>query len=90
MRASPGSNRVVTVRRRQCRHSTDAADLAQRLADTPNTAGPHEYETWQITPSVQPLKDAVVGGVGDLLWILMATIGWCCSSPAPTSPICCW
>ena len=58
------------------------ADIARMLPiwlnawpTPPNTAGPHEYETWKITPSVQPLKDEVVGGVGDLLWILMATIG---------------
>ena len=33
------------------------------------------FENWRITPAVQPLKDEVVGGVGDMLWILMATIG---------------
>jgi predicted permease len=32
-------------------------------------------ENWRITPAVQPLKDEVIGGVGDMLWILMATIG---------------
>jgi predicted permease len=41
----------------------------------PNTAGRQEFEKWRITPVVQPLKDEVVGGVGDLLWVLMATIG---------------
>src|SRR5262249_58358953 len=41
----------------------------------PNVAGGHEFEKWQITPVVQPLKDEVVGGVGDMLWVLMATIG---------------
>ena len=41
----------------------------------PNTAGRQVFENWRITPAVQPLKDAVVGGVGDMLWILMATIG---------------
>ena len=33
------------------------------------------FENWRITPVVQPLKDEVVGGVGDMLWVLMATIG---------------
>ena len=33
------------------------------------------FENWRITPAVQPLKDEVVGGVGDMLWVLMATIG---------------
>jgi putative ABC transport system permease protein len=58
------------------------ADIARMLPiwlnawpTPPNTAGRQEYEKWKITPVVQPLKDEVVGGVGDLLWILMATIG---------------
>ena len=41
----------------------------------PNTGGRAEYERWRITPAVQPLKDEVIGGVGDMLWVLMATIG---------------
>jgi putative ABC transport system permease protein len=41
----------------------------------PNVAGRQMFERWRITPVVQPLKDDVVGGVGDMLWILMATIG---------------
>jgi hypothetical protein len=32
-------------------------------------------ESWHIAPTLQPLKDEVVGGIGDILWILMATIG---------------
>jgi predicted permease len=58
------------------------ADIARMLPiwlnawpTPPNTAGRQEYEKWRITPVVQPLKDEVVGGVGDMLWILMATIG---------------
>ena len=42
---------------------------------SPNSAGRQAVENWRITPAVQPLKDEVVGGVGDMLWILMATIG---------------
>ena len=42
---------------------------------SPNIAGRQVFENWRITPAVQPLKDEVVGGVGDMLWILMATIG---------------
>jgi predicted permease len=38
-------------------------------------AGRQVFENWRIAPAVQPLKDEVVGGVGDMLWILMATIG---------------
>jgi putative ABC transport system permease protein len=33
------------------------------------------YETWRITPAIRPLKQEVVGNVGDVLWVLMATIG---------------
>jgi predicted permease len=42
---------------------------------SPNIAGRQVFENWRITPAVQPLKEEVVGGVGDMLWILMATIG---------------
>jgi predicted permease len=58
------------------------ADIARMLPiwlnawpTPPNSAGRQEFEQWRITPVVQPLKDEVVGGVGDLLWVLMATIG---------------
>jgi len=58
------------------------ADIARMLPiwlnawpTPPNTAGRQEYEKWRIAPVVQPLKDEVVGGVGDMLWVLMATIG---------------
>ena len=58
------------------------ADIARMLPiwldrwpTPPNTGGRQEYEKWKITPVVQPLKDEVVGGVGDMLWVLMATIG---------------
>jgi predicted permease len=33
------------------------------------------YETWRITPELRPLKQEVVGGVADVLWVVMATIG---------------
>jgi predicted permease len=42
---------------------------------TPPNAPRQSFENWRITPIVQPLKDEVVGGVGDMLWVLMATIG---------------
>jgi predicted permease len=41
----------------------------------PNSGGRQEYEKWKITSVVQPLKDDVVGGVADMLWVLMTTIG---------------
>ena len=30
---------------------------------------------WRLTPLLTPLKDDVVGGVADMLWLLMATVG---------------
>jgi predicted permease len=36
---------------------------------------PHWYENCRITPAFQPLKAQVVGNVGDVLWVVMATIG---------------
>ena len=58
------------------------ADIARMLPiwlnawpTAPNTSGRQEIEKWRIASVVQPLKDEVVGGVGDLLWVLMATIG---------------
>jgi predicted permease len=36
---------------------------------------PHFYETWKITPMIRPLKREVIGNMGELLWVVMATIG---------------
>jgi predicted permease len=36
---------------------------------------PHYYEVWQITPHFMPLKQAVVGDIGSVLWVVMATVG---------------
>ncbi len=36
---------------------------------------PHFYLTWKIVPGLRPLKDEVVGNVGSVLWVVMATIG---------------
>ena len=33
------------------------------------------YLTWKITPDLHPLKQQVVGEVGNVLWVLMGTIG---------------
>ncbi len=38
-------------------------------------SNPHIYETWKITPLIRPLKKEVVGNVGELLWVVMGTIG---------------
>jgi len=36
---------------------------------------PHFYERWKITPAFRPLKQRVVGDVGGVLWVVMATVG---------------
>jgi predicted permease len=36
---------------------------------------PHFYEVWKITPGFRPLKQRVVGDVGGVLWVVMATVG---------------
>ena len=36
---------------------------------------PYSYLTWKITPALQPLKEKVVGSIGNVLWVVMATIG---------------
>ena len=57
------------------------ADLARMLpiwmdswSNGPGT-NPHIYETWRITPMIRPLKQQVIGNVGELLWVVMGTIG---------------
>ena len=40
----------------------------------PGTTG-DVYKTWRITPALRSLQQEVVGGVTDVLWIVMATIG---------------
>src|SRR5262249_47938028 len=36
---------------------------------------PHIYERARIAPMIRALKTEVVGNAGDVLWVLMATIG---------------
>jgi putative ABC transport system permease protein len=57
------------------------ADLARLLpvwmdswSNGPGTDS-HFFENWRITPVIRPLKQEVVGGVSDVLWVVMATIG---------------
>jgi predicted permease len=35
----------------------------------------HFYEIWRITPALHPLKEEVIGSVGNVLWLVMGTIG---------------
>ena len=36
---------------------------------------PHIYETWKITPMTRSLQQEVIGNVGEMLWVVMGTIG---------------
>ncbi|HTS05088.1 MAG TPA: ABC transporter permease [Candidatus Eisenbacteria bacterium] len=37
-------------------------------------SNPHIYETWRITPMIHPLKQEVIGNIGEFLWVVTATI----------------
>ncbi|PYV64602.1 MAG: multidrug ABC transporter substrate-binding protein [Acidobacteria bacterium] len=57
------------------------ADLARMLpiwmdswSNGPGS-NPHIYETWRITAMIHSLKQQVIGNVGELLWVVMGTIG---------------
>ena len=56
------------------------ADLARLLpvwmdtwSNGPNSNG-RWFENWRIRPSIRPLKQQVVGNIGDVLWVVMGTI----------------
>ncbi len=36
---------------------------------------PHYYRIWRITPNFHSLKQQVIGNVGGVLWVVMATVG---------------
>jgi predicted permease len=36
---------------------------------------PHYYETWRISPGFRSLKQQVIGSIGGVLWVVMATVG---------------
>jgi predicted permease len=58
--------------------NADAARLLNVWMDSwTNGPGsdPHFYLNWKITPAFRPMKDAVVGSVGNVLWVVMGTIG---------------
>src|ERR1700719_4447678 len=38
-------------------------------------SNPHIYEEWRITPMIRPLKQQVIGNVGEVLWVVTGTIG---------------
>jgi predicted permease len=57
------------------------ADIARLLeiwmdSWTNNDGGDsHFYRTWKISGAIRPMKQAVIGNVGSVLWVVMGTIG---------------
>jgi predicted permease len=35
----------------------------------------HFFDVWRITAALKPLKQQVIGGIGNVLWLVMGTIG---------------
>jgi predicted permease len=35
---------------------------------------PHWYEHWRIAPAIRPLKQEVIGNIGEMLWVVMGTL----------------
>ena len=38
-------------------------------------SNPHYYDVWRITPNLRPLKQQVIGNIGNVLWVVMSTVG---------------
>ncbi len=38
-------------------------------------SNPHYYERWKIVPALRSLKQQVIGSIGQVLWVVMATLG---------------
>jgi predicted permease len=38
-------------------------------------SNPHFFEVWRITAALAPLKQQVIGSIGNVLWLVMGTIG---------------
>ena len=36
---------------------------------------PHFYKTWRISGAIRPMKQEIIGNVGNVLWVVMGTIG---------------
>jgi predicted permease len=59
--------------------NADLARLVPVWMDTwsngPSNGNGRWYENWRIRPAIRPLKQQVLGNVGEVLWTVMGTIG---------------
>ena len=69
-RLKPGSDDCGS----QCGHTRMLPIWMDSWSNGPGS-NPHIYETWRITPMIRPFKQEVIGNVGELLWVVMGTIG---------------
>ena len=60
------------------------ADIARMLpiwmdswTNGPGT-NPHWYVNWRIAPAIRPLKQEVIGNIGEMLWVVMGTLPSSC------------
>jgi predicted permease len=56
---------------------TDIARMLEIWMDSWSNGdgNPHFYETWRISGAIRPMKQEVIGNVGNVLWVVMGTIG---------------
>lgn len=40
-----------------------------------NAVAVRVFSSWRVAPEVRPLRETIVGNVGDVLWVVMATLG---------------
>jgi putative ABC transport system permease protein len=40
-----------------------------------NTGAVQIFSSWRVAPNLRPLRDTIVGNVGDVLWLVMGTLG---------------
>ena len=71
---APARRRDARASERRCR--AHAADLDRAVSVSGRRQRPAIYlDTWRVAPALRPFKQDVVGGVGDVLWVVMAMIG---------------
>ena len=65
----------MTIAAGQCGHGASCADLDGLLVQRPRQRIREFTRRGKSRPAIRPLKQEVVGNVGDVLWVVMGTIG---------------